>query len=358
MKHSKVKRTLRVCTFLLSLVILFGSVIPSSAEKSGDTANKYQSELSSLNKELNQLENDLDLILSQTKQTEKRLAETKKSLAIAIGKEQAQHESMMLRIKYMYENSSLGTLELLFSSSCLAEFVARAEYVLQVAEYDRKLLDEFSEMRKEIEKQEAQLLEDQSYLAKLEKDFAAKEKDLKSKIASTSKDLSSYLTKLEETKNELNQATSSSKEEIKPVVPSTGNNGNSGNNSSSNTSTTSQTGAVSYTEDDVTLLAALIECEAGSSNYEAMLAVGSVVVNRMKHYKFPNTLRGVVYHVGQFPPATDGKVDRVLARGVKASCVKAARDALNGKNNVGSCLYFRSASSGRQGLIIGGNVFF
>lgn len=355
MKYSKVKRTIRVCTFLLSLVILIGSVFPTYAEKSENTTDKYQSELSSLNKELNQLENDLDHILSQTKQTEKRLNETKKSLAIAIGKEQAQHESMMLRIKYMYENSSLGTLELLFSSSCLAEFVTRAEYILQVAEYDRKLLNEFSEMREDIAKQEAQLLEDQAYLAKLEKDFVEKEKDLKSKIANTSKDLSSYLAKLEETKNELNQATSSSKEEIKPVVPSTE---NSGNNSSSNTSTTTQTGSVSYTEDDVTLLAALIECEAGSTNYEGMLAVGSVVVNRMKHYKFPNTLRGVVYHVGQFPPAHDGKVDRVLARGVKSSCVKAARDALNGKNNVGSCLYFRSASSGRQGLIIGGNVFF
>lgn len=360
MKHLNKKLSIRICSALLSLIMLFISSFPSYAEKSGSTdTSKYQSELSNLTNELAALEKDLDEILLQTKQTSKRLEETKKSLAIAMGNEQAQYESMMLRIKYMYENSSLGTLELLFSSSCFAEFVSRAEYVLQVAEYDRKLLKELEETRKEIEAQQAQLLEDQKYLEELGKTFAKKEKELKSKIASTSKDLSSYLAKLEETKNELNQATSSSKEEIKPVTPSTGNTGSASNSgSNTNTSTSTQTGAVSYTSDDVTLLAALIECEAGSTNYEGMLAVGSVVVNRMKHYKFPNTLSGVVYHAGQFPPAHDGKVDRVLARGVKSSCVKAATDALNGKNNVGSCLYFRSASSGRQGLIIGGNVFF
>ena len=329
---------------------------PSYAD---NKTSQYQTELSNLNSELAALEKEMDDILAEAKQTSKRLNETKKSLAVAMGNEQAQYESMMLRIKYMYENSSFGVIELLLTSSCFAELVTRAEYVLQIAEYDRNLLQELSETRKEIEKQEKQLLEDQKRLEELEESFAKKETAIRSKITSTSRDLSSHLAKLEDSKNELDQTTSSSKEEIKPVVPNTGNNSSANNNNNnSNTNQSTQTGGVSYTADDVTLLAALIECEAGSTNYEGMLAVGSVVVNRMKHYKFPNTLRGVVYHVGQFPPAHDGKVDRVLARGVKASCVKAATDALNGKNNVGSCLYFRSASSGRPGIVIGGNVFF
>ena len=368
MRPFDIKRRVRVSAILISFVIFFSSVCPASAEKSvSDLENKtsgLKSELSNLNKELKTLEKDLDQILSQVKETSTRLETTKKSLAIATGKEQAQYESMTLRIKYMYENGNLGAIELLFSSSCLNELISRAEYILVISEYDRKLLKEFSDTRKEIELQEKQLQEDQAYLKELQADLDAKEKELKTKIASTSQNLSSYMAKLEDAKDKLNDAQSSSKEEIKPVTPSTGNSGNSGNtgnsgNSGSTGSTPSTgSGGVSYTADDVTLLAALIECEAGSTNYEGMLAVGSVVVNRMKHSKFPNTLRGVVYHTGQFPPAHDGKVDRVLNRGVKASCVKAATDALNGKNNVGSCLYFRAASSGRQGIIIGSNVFF
>ena len=89
-----------------------------------------------------------------------------------------------------------------------------------------------------------------------------------------------------------------------------------------------------------------------------MLAVASVVVNRMKHSNYPDTLRGVIFQSGQFPPAHNGKVDKILERGVKDSCLKAAQDALNGKNNVGDCLSFRSASSGHVGTIIGDNVFF
>ena len=106
------------------------------------------------------------------------------------------------------------------------------------------------------------------------------------------------------------------------------------------------------------LFAALIECEAGSTNYDGMLAVASVVVNRMNSSYYPNTLRGVIYQSGQFPPAHNGLVDAKLKRGVKDSCLQAAKDALAGKNNVGDCLSFRAASSGHAGTIIGDNVFF
>jgi spore germination cell wall hydrolase CwlJ-like protein len=78
----------------------------------------------------------------------------------------------------------------------------------------------------------------------------------------------------------------------------------------------------------------------------------------MKSRYYPDTLNGVVYQSGQFPPATDGKVERVLQRGVKDFCIKAAIDAFNGKSNVGDCVQFRAASSGHSGTIIGDNVFF
>ena len=344
----------RIGALMLSIVILCVASFPVSAEKS---VGELQSDLSNLNKELQTLEKELDSISSKVKQTSTRLEKTKKELAIAEGQEQAQYESMMLRIKYMYENGNLGTFDLLFTSSCLAELLSRAEYIMQVTNHDRELLETYTLAREEVAAQKEQLQKDQAYLAELEKELDQKEANLKNKISTTSKDLSHYLAQLENTRDEVNDAQSSSKEEVKPVKPSTGNSGNSGNSGSSKPPTTNGAG-VSYTSEDVTLLAALIECEAGSRNYEGMLAVGSVVLNRMKHSRFPNTLYGVVYHPGQFPPAHDGKVDRILKRGVKSSCVQAATDALNGKNNIGSCLYFRAASSGRPGVVVGGNVFF
>lgn len=122
--------------------------------------------------------------------------------------------------------------------------------------------------------------------------------------------------------------------------------------------TVSQSQAVSASSSDIDLLAAIIQCEAGSTNYEGCLAVGSCIVNRINSPLYPNTVRSVVYQSGQFSPTWEGKLDRVLASGAGEIPYQAARDALAGKNNIGRCLQFRSASTGRQGKNIGGNVFF
>ncbi len=110
---------------------------------------------------------------------------------------------------------------------------------------------------------------------------------------------------------------------------------------------------------DVELLAALIYCEAGGEPYEAQLAVGACVMNRMKHRHYPDTLRGVIFQKNQFTPAQSGKVARILiAKKTTASCIKAAKAALAGEDNTNGCRSFRLASTGRKGLVIGKIVFF
>ncbi|MBO5373524.1 MAG: cell wall hydrolase [Lachnospiraceae bacterium] len=116
--------------------------------------------------------------------------------------------------------------------------------------------------------------------------------------------------------------------------------------------------AVAASVDDVTLLGALIQCEAGNSSYEGMLAVGSVVMNRVRSGRYPGSISGVVYQSGQFPPALNGTVAAVISRGVKGSCLQAAQEAINGIDNTNGATSFRSARSGYAGTIIGGNVFF
>lgn len=116
--------------------------------------------------------------------------------------------------------------------------------------------------------------------------------------------------------------------------------------------------AVSANADEVTLLGALIQCEAGNSSYEGMLAIGAVVMNRVRSGSYPGSVSGVIYQAGQFPPALNGSVANVAASGVRSACLQAAREALAGADNTNGALSFRSASSGCQGAVIGGNVFF
>ena len=100
---------------------------------------------------------------------------------------------------------------------------------------------------------------------------------------------------------------------------------------------------------DKELLAALIFCEAGNQPYEGQVAVGAVVMNRVKSGSYPDTISDVIYQSGQFTPAMTGWLDSVLASGgYTDSAMQAAEDALAGSNPVGDCLYFSAGGSGYQ----------
>lgn len=122
-------------------------------------------------------------------------------------------------------------------------------------------------------------------------------------------------------------------------------------------SATTQREAVAASYDDTTLLAALIQCEAGGECYEGQVAVGAVVMNRLRN-GYAGSISGVIYQSGQFTPASSGALSRALANGVSGSCYQAAQAALSGVDNVGGATSFRRASSGYSGIVIGNHVFF
>lgn len=118
---------------------------------------------------------------------------------------------------------------------------------------------------------------------------------------------------------------------------------------------TVQKSAVVASGDDVSMLAAVIQLEAGGEPYAGKVAVGAVVMNRVRSGRFANSISGVIYQNGQF--STAGSVARVASH-VSASCRQAAQEAINGADNTGGCVSFRRASSGHGGLVIGNHVFF
>jgi spore germination cell wall hydrolase CwlJ-like protein len=116
-------------------------------------------------------------------------------------------------------------------------------------------------------------------------------------------------------------------------------------------------GAFAATADETKLLAALIHCEAGGEAYEGQLAVGAVVMNRVRSTAFPNSIAEVIYASGQFTPAMTGRLEEVYNGSGCDSCYKAAEEALAGNTNVGDAKYFRRAGK-RQGTVIGNHVFW
>ena len=116
-------------------------------------------------------------------------------------------------------------------------------------------------------------------------------------------------------------------------------------------------GAFAATADEARLLAALIHCEAGGENYEGQLAVGAVVMNRVRSAAFPNTIAEVIYASGQFTPALNGRLEEVYNGNIYESCITAANEALSGETNVGDAVYFRRAGK-REGIEIGNHVFW
>ena len=121
---------------------------------------------------------------------------------------------------------------------------------------------------------------------------------------------------------------------------------------------TTNRGAVVVGGDDLRLLAALIHCEAGGETYNGKLAVGAVVMNRVRSGAYPNTVSGVIFASGQFTPAMNGKVARVYESGhFAAGCYEAAQAAINGETNVGSATHFRRAGI-HDGLLIDHQVFW
>lgn len=100
-------------------------------------------------------------------------------------------------------------------------------------------------------------------------------------------------------------------------------------------------------EGDVDLLARLISAEARGEPYEGQVAVGAVVLNRVEHASFPNSISGVIYQSGAFSCLDDGQFDEPVAE----SAYRAAQDALNGWDPSSGAIYYFNPSTATSSWI-------
>jgi len=96
--------------------------------------------------------------------------------------------------------------------------------------------------------------------------------------------------------------------------------------------------AASSGTSDIQLMARAINGEARGEPYEGQVAVGAVILNRVKSSQFPNTIAGVIYQSGAFTAVADGQINAPIAE--DSSVYKAAQDAKNGWDPTGGCIYY------------------
>ena len=127
-----------------------------------------------------------------------------------------------------------------------------------------------------------------------------------------------------------------------------------GGSSSGGTSST-------YTNSDINLLARLIYGEARGESYTGQVAVGAVVLNRVKSAAFPNTISGVIYQSYAFTAVADRQINLKP----NATAIAAAKDAMNGWDPTGGAIYYYNPSTATSSWIysrktlttIGNHVF-
>lgn len=124
-----------------------------------------------------------------------------------------------------------------------------------------------------------------------------------------------------------------------------------------------QQSPVALTAQQRTLMAAVVQTEAGSRACEGQLAVANVILNRLRSGIWGNTLEGVLYAPYQFTCVTNGAVDQAMAAGISAAAYNAVDQACAGVNNIDDYMYFCSQRKAQPGLyvkyvLVNGNCFY
>lgn len=397
-KRSFIAGTAALCTLTATLPTL-----PTYAEDIATLESKtaaLQAQLSGLNQEMVSISDQITTTQMQVEITNGEILRTQEALATAQADEAKQYEDMKTRIKYMYETGNATLLEMLFSAETMTDFLNKADFIQNISSYDREMLEELQALQEEIAMEEATLIDQQTSLTELQTTLEGRQAALQATAAATSTDLASFsaqLTQLRAEEAQLaaqkaaaeaekqnaaqNNGSSNKPNSDKPDENHSDNSSGSdnsgtaapdpappaepsvpesGGNSGGDDTVIQGGGTPNVSSSELDVFAAILQCEA-YQDYDSMLAVATVIMNRVYSPLFPNTITEVIYAPGQFEPTWSGRLDTVLAQGPTALSYQVAQDAINGARlaSVADCYYFLYAgATDRPGVNVGNNLFF
>ena len=318
------KRRLSMSLVLVSLLVVLSSasyVLAEDSEVLQQQTNVLQNELDGINQEMVAVSDEIASLEMEQSLIQSEIMRLQDDLVVAQEEEDQQYEDMKTRIKFMYENGDATLLELLFSAEDLGDFLNKADFIQSISDYDREMLDELRTIREDISTKQEVLAGQQNDMATVQQELVAKQAELQQKAAETA------------------------------ALPTSG---------GIVDGTILHTNATEVAASDAELLAAIIECEA-YQDYNSLLAVATVIMNRLEDPRFPHTIPEIIYATNQFEPVSRGMLDVVLARGASDLSRQVAQDALNGARlqAVSDCYFFLYAgATSHPGVNVGGNVFF
>ena len=344
-------------------------------EKEQLETNKETQEqkLKKLKQEYRTLSSDLDSLNEEKIEKENEIQKKEKELEIAIQMQKEQYKDMKKRIQYMYEKQEESLLGLFFKRISFAEILNRVDENKQIQEYDRTQLEEYKETAKEIEKQREELQKAQKDLESLIAETEKQQVQIGVLQQQTSNSILEYLNQIENAEEEIGNTEEALKAKAdallelyaKAQAEEDSQRAHQAEEAAKRLQEALANGtlkvddagiirgSLELTQAEMEMLTAMIYCESRGEPYEGQLAVGHVIMNRVRSSKFPNSLEAVLRANKQFEPAGSGRFDIVLTAyreeipGVIGqaeweSCEKAAGACVNGESNVGDCLFFRT----------------
>lgn len=334
----------------------------ATVQKYQTLLNEVQANIASADSEIASTQSEMDTVTDQ-------LAEAEAAI-------DSQYAAMKKRIAYIYENKSeTNLLTILFNSGSIADALNQADEVASLMAYDRQMLAKYRELKAEIEEKKAAIADKQSDLTAYQEvlnasqgQYAALRSAAGADLADANADLAdangdaaaaaASLSALQKKKKSLDsQAASAQAAYAKAIAAEQAAMEEKAGGKHEDTS-----GSVSASTDETTFLAATIQAEAWNQGYTGQLAVGSVIMNRVKSSLFPNTITGVITQNRQFSSYSSGMVNYYVNKGVDAQCLKVAQEVIAGKRSGDWLFFMTKAAADSFGIAeyeqIGAHVFF
>lgn len=303
------------------------------------TINGYSNKLNSLNEEISEAEVAMAEVSSEIVKLNSELQQAK-------AEEQDRYNLLKKRLKSTYEKGSgAGLLQILLESGSIQEFLTKFEYLNAIIEYDQRKISEYQELQADIESKKAVVEEKEAELDQYQTQLDEKHDELadltdtvRGQLSSTKNTLSSEKNKLADYDKQLTELDSKMKAlEAKTAAAQAALAKQIAERLAMTKEDTS--GSYAASADELTWLAATIQAEADGESYTGKLAVGSVIMNRVKSSAFPSTVVGVITQNMQFASYRSGKVELIISNGPNSTCIRAAQEVLDGAR-VGDYLFF------------------
>ena len=311
--------------------------------------DKISGQLSNYNDQLTEAINELNDTEQAIDKKELEIAQKQRELDTAKSIEEKQYNDLVAHMQYMYESGlTQSYLNLVSESTSLTDFLNISEYVEQISAYDTRMLTKFKATREFIEAEEATLQTEHEALEALRASQEANRTKVSNLVSQTQNALSNKEGEITKKENEVTaqeEQLATIKDNIAALQQKLAEEIRLSQEAAN--AEWRDISQVTITEEDITMLANLIYCEARGESYEGKLAVASVVINRILSSKYPDTMAGVIYQKSQFAPVTSTKNSFVEALAYdkaanSSGCYEAAREAAAGITNVSNCVYFQT----------------